>query len=277
MKLFDRFQRLFKGNYDRSVLREPLFLEMLKYGLGSGPVTMIDVGSNDGVEAIYAMQLGITGLHVHLIEPDAGNLERCARNVRKAIGAQAPMTFSNFAVSNFDGDGVFYRNAKASHLNSASRTECANIEVPVRYITLESYILQQQITGPILVKMDIEGHEVEVLEHFTRFAASHGAISVLLEVHPATYTEEHSLERVFSEYLAHGFHPKLVESAGMPQPGVFRERGLEPIMVSGRRGLYRDIDPELFLRAACHEQEGEVDQAGTVHKKSIRSVLIQKP
>lgn len=261
----------------RSAMREPLFLEMLAYGLGKEPVTMIDVGSDDGVEAIHALRLGVPGLKVHLLEPDNGNLERCRKNVSRAIGRDAPVTFSNCAVSNLDRDGVFYRNAEASHLNSATPTAGANIKVPVRYVTLASYLQAQNIQGRLLIKMDIEGHEVEVLEHFADHVAAFERVAVLMEVHPSTYSDDRCFERVLRRYLAAGFRPELVESAGVAQPQAFRERGLEPVLISGRRGLYRDLADEFFLAAACHEHEGLADGVGgRPSRKLIRSVLLCK-
>jgi len=46
-KLFNPFK---KRKLEKSYAREPLFLEMLAHGLGEGHVTMIDIGSNDGLQ-----------------------------------------------------------------------------------------------------------------------------------------------------------------------------------------------------------------------------------
>lgn len=270
----------FAGNpLGKSAKREPLYLEMLGFGLGKGHITMISVGSSDGVECMYALKQKGPDVTVHLLEPDPNNLQLCQKNIsQKFPGAANQVRFHNLAASNRTADGIFYRNPDAPNLNSASANAGATIKQSVSYITLDEFARNNGITGPVVVNMDIEGHEVEVLEGFQRFAcdSANQGISILMEVHPALYNEQHSLARMLEKYFAAGFRVAWMESAGVPVPDRFREKGLKPVKAMRNRGLYENPDPDFVLDVACHEYMNEIDNSGRVTKKIVRSILIQK-
>jgi FkbM family methyltransferase len=270
-------ERLLGNPLGKSARREPLYLDMLGAGLGKGPVTMVSIGSSDGVECMYALQKKGRDVTVHLLEPDPNNLELCKHNIsRKFPNAANQINFHNLAVSNRNTDGKFFLNPDSPNLNSASATSEATVELPVRYVTLDHFLSGNRIQGPLIVNMDIEGHEVEVLEGFLRFATENNAISILMEVHPALYTEEHSLEKALEKYFSVGFKVAYVESAGVPVPEKFAEKGLSPVKSIKSRGLYANPPHDFVLETACHEHINQIGNTGQVTRKVVRSILIQK-
>lgn len=269
----------FTGNpLGKSAKREPLYLEMLGSGLGKTPITMISVGSSDGVECMYALKHKGPDVTVHLLEPDPNNLRLCQKNISQRFPGSSQVRFHNLAASNRTAEGVFYRNPDAPNLNSASANEGATIKQAVSYITLDEFVKNHDISGPVIVNMDIEGHEVEVLEGFQGFAcaSNNHDIRILMEVHPALYNEQHSLARILEKYFSAGFRVAWMESAGVPIPDRFRERGLKPVKSMRNRGLYANPDPGFVLDVACHEYTNRIDNSGRVTKKIVRSVLIEK-
>ncbi|MGR9046649.1 MAG: FkbM family methyltransferase [Gammaproteobacteria bacterium] len=260
----------------KSAKREPLYLEMLGRGLGDGPMTLISVGSSDGVECMYALQKK-HDVTVHLLEPDPESLELCKKNIFRMFPEnENQVYFHNLAVSDREGDGIFFRNPESPNLNSASQTNKANIELNVNYITLDRFIKENNIHPPIMVNMDIEGHEVEVLEGFFEFAKKNSPIKILMEVHPSLYTKEHSLEKTLKKYFAIGFRATYLESAGLPDPEKFKQKGLRPFMTQKSRGLYTNLEEDFVLETACHENFDVIDKSGRMTKKIVRSLLIEK-
>jgi FkbM family methyltransferase len=260
----------------RSLKREPLFLEMLGRGLGDGPITMISIGSSDGGECLYALERKGRDVTVHLLEPDPGNMEICRRNIGREKTSATQVHFHPLAVSDRVVSGQFFRNPDAPHLNSASAAGGACEAMDVSYTTLDHFMAQEQIHAPVIVNMDIEGHEVEALEGFLQFASANQGVKILMEVHPGLYTEERSFERVLSKYFELGFRTTYLESAGVPVPEKFKEFSLSPVQVIKHRALYEDLDAAFVLDAACHEHVNPVDETGRVSRKIVRSILIER-
>jgi len=260
----------------RSLKREPLFLEMLGRGLGTGPITMISIGSSDGGECIYAMKRKGRDVTVHLLEPDPQNLEICQQNIARTGPEVGQVQFHQLAVSNQVDHGYFFRNPDAPNLNSAVATDGASERLEVEYTTLDSFIVQHQIKGPIIVNMDIEGHEVEVLEGFLEFSSKNHEVKILMEVHPSLYTKDRSLERVLNKYFKLGFRSTCLESAGVPIPEKFKEQSMQPFKIVKHRALYADPDDEFVLDAACYEHLNPTGSDGKVSRKIVRSLLLER-
>lgn len=275
-----KFQQFFfrffkKRQISKSQSREPLFLDMLAYGLGDDFITMIDVGSNDGLETIYALNLKSHKIKVHLLEPDPGNLEKCIENIHFACKNSKNVQFHELAISNKTVEkAYFFRNPKAPHLNSATRSDDATESMSIAYTTLDDFFTSQAIESPLLIKMDIEGHEVEVLEGLLKYASTRKKIKILMEIHPHTYSTAHSLENILQKYFDLGFKVSHIESAGLPIPDKFHQEGMQPIKISGKRGLYLNPTNDFVLMAACKEQLNKINDSGKVTKKIVRSLLL---
>lgn len=73
--------QLNKDPLKKSFRREPLYLDMLGHALAGSPVTMISIGSSDGVESLYALQRKQSDVRIHLLEPDPDNLDICRETI----------------------------------------------------------------------------------------------------------------------------------------------------------------------------------------------------
>jgi len=258
----------------KSAKREPLFLEMLGRGLGQGPVTMISIGSSDGVESMYALSQKGVDVEIHLLEPDPVNLKNCRRNISRRFPTAKQVHYHNLGVSNHCARGRFFRNPEAPNLNSATPIAGSSEEFEVEYVTLDHFLESQHIDGSIVINMDIEGHEVEVLEGFLSHALSEHRVSILMEVHPSLYNEQHSLEKIIERYFASGYRTDCLESAGPQVPDKFKEHSLQPARIAKSRALYTDLDDGVVLDAACHEHLNPVNDSGRVTREIVRSILL---
>ena len=149
-------------------------LAMLGSLVGKGGVA-VDIGANEGV---YAYALSELGAIVHAFEANP----TFADSARRSLGARA--TVHQLALSNDTGHASFFvplaedgselhlaGNLKNSHSQFDRQTV---IKVEVR--TLDSFAL----TGVQLIKVDVEGSELEVLA---------GARETILRDHPALLLE----------------------------------------------------------------------------------------
>jgi FkbM family methyltransferase len=131
--------------------------------LGSDiPEAILDVGANIG-EFSYFASIKFSGLSkIISIEPDPVVLKCLEFNLWKT-----EINIEPIAVSNKSAVLKFYLKPTSAdssfHIPSGDAVE---IEVAAR--TLDSVIEKYNLSGPILVKMDCEGHEPEALEGLMR-------------------------------------------------------------------------------------------------------------
>lgn len=252
----------------RARSREPLFLRMLVEGLGED-ATLLEVGSSDGCEAIEALVRGRAS-RVVIAEPDPGNIARAKDAVRRARVTAGSVTFVNCGIGAESGAREFYFHPTHSNLNSAAAPPKGARAETIDFFSLRDFVARQTVAVPMLVKMDIEGYEVDVLEGAIDLLIGTPGISILTELHPERYTADRSMERLLTALFRSGYAASLIESAGEPQPREFAEAGLAPFLISGTRGLYRDIPADLALSfcSAMH---------GTPPRKIARSVLLSRP
>ena len=253
----------------RARSREPLFLRMLVEGLEQGG-TLLEIGSSDGCEAVEAILRGGAS-RVVVAEPDPGNIAKAGEAIRRAGLPPVSVSFVNCAIGARSGRGEFYFHPTHSHLNGATpgRLDAAQA-VTLDFFGLRDFVARQGVATPMLIKMDIEGYEVDVLDGAIDLLVETPGISILTELHPVLYTPERSMHRLLTTLFRNGYAASLVESAGERQPPEFAAAGLVPFLVSGTRGLYRDVPADLALEfcSAMH---------GTPPRKIARSLLLSRP
>lgn len=252
----------------RARAREPLFLRMLLAGLPPG-ATLVEIGSSDGCETIEAFRSGHCERAV-IVEPDARNVAAIREALTRARVPMQKVQIVNGGISDEPGVRPFFLHPTRSNFNSALEAGPDARQVDVRFLTLPQLLAEQAVTPPFLVKMDIEGYEVEVLKGAMNYLVQQPDAAVLMEVHPQRYDAARSLEVQMGQLLASGYRVKLVESATTPVPPAFQRLGLSPFLVSGRRGLYDDVAPDDALALSCHLQPGGKG-------KAVRSVLLVGP
>ncbi len=252
--------------------REPLFLNMLDNAMCEY-LSIIEIGSSNGIETEHIIQKHSNkNLSLYLVEPDKENLDKA----KKKTGLNNQIKYFNFGISNKEEINYFYKSIKKPNLNSAIPSRYSTEKIKVRYTTIDKFIKENNISTPLLLKMDIEGFEVEVLEGFLEFAKINQNIKILMEIHPNTYSPKHSLKRVLEKLYEYGFKFKYIESAGNPRPKMFTDRGYMPVKIAKNRGLYKNIDPEFAINVISKNISDHMKDASRLTLKIVRSVLLEK-
>lgn len=98
----------------------------------------------------------------------------------------------------------------------------------------------------MLIRMDAEGHEVEILRGMrnTSLQANAG-FSIVIEVHPSAYSSSRSFTDELNFLFDNDFGARFIVSAGQPVPPLYKSLGLSPsdTMVSDgfERGIYSHV------------------------------------
>lgn len=254
----------------RAGAREKVFMRLIRENIKEGD-TCLDLGANIGYATLFmADRCGESG-KIYAVEPDPHNTNLLKLNIEENNYTDR-CEITQCLISDTNEEQDFWI-ASAPNLNSVQKTSRSTKKITVPSYTLSSFMKDKRPLN--FIKMDVEGHEVNILDAGLDYFADQSApINILLEVHPQFYSSDNSLEDVFKKYFAAGFSVKYVVSTPIPQPKPFKEASYTPIdsvKTDGFvRGLYNNISNDDALRFACHENHYHGS------KKIVRSLMISR-
>jgi FkbM family methyltransferase len=129
-------------------------------------LTIFDVGANSGqFSSLLLRGLGGTPFRIHAFEPSAVTFQA----LTQTHGGDARLTLNNLGLGEEKGAMTLYSDADASGLASLYPRQLAHFGVSlartemVAIDTLEAYCDREEIDRIDLLKLDVEGHELDVL------------------------------------------------------------------------------------------------------------------
>lgn len=249
----------------KRVREEDMVFLMKKYIKKSQVI--IDCGSNIGFYPLLESKLVGDKGHIVCIEPDYRNYELLQKNISLIGGVKTDLF--NIAISDKKGT-MSLDIGGPSNLNKIVRSEsmAASNMVDVEVDTIDN-LMEGLNLKPDFIRMDIEGHEVEVISGMreTIKNATSGFV-IFFELHPNEYSEAHSLKEQLDFLYDEGFNCEVIVSAGEPHPALYKKLGYTPDMViktdNLERGIYYKVKREDSIKLA------------TSLPKSSRYILLQK-
>ena len=170
----------------------------------------VDIGSSEGDFALIAARIVGPAGRVHAFEPDPGNGETIRENV--AANRFDTVTVHPVALSDCDGEATLYQSSVSgwhSLLPGLEHRDHAAVTVPVA--RLDSYALERLD----MIKIDVEGAEVAVLEGARETLARHRPV-VLLDTHPSLGADVPRLQALFDEFGYDAFDSDRHRSRPLP-------------------------------------------------------------
>lgn len=136
---------------ERAILRDLL----------SGGGVFLDIGANAGAYSLYLASCGFAGVKIEAFEPDPKLCARFKYNLTE--NKLIDVCLNEYALGREDGEFVLLANRGNRGQNQVVASG-DGISVPIK--TLTAVVEEKGIREIKLLKIDVEGHELEVLEPF---------------------------------------------------------------------------------------------------------------
>lgn len=219
-------------------------------------MTIFDIGGNIGYYPLMQLRLLKGSGKMVVVEPSPSNVELLRRNLTLNGFADVPVLEA--AVSDAAGSRAFFLSEQSNlgtfHRDGSGSETLTGESVSVKTITIP--MLAEEYGAPDLIRMDVEGHEVEVLNGMAGdIAAGKYAPMVIFETHLTRYGSGHDMKAVLSSLFALGYRVPLVSSSSDESAKRLARLGYEPgerIATDGiHRTLFKDISHEHAISLIC--------------------------
>lgn len=233
-------------------------------------MTVFDIGANIGYYVLIERGLiGPTG-RIVAIEPSSQNVALLRRNLA-LNNAQNDVTLFEMAISDQAGKRELYM-SQQSNLNTFHPTGSASGYLDGRRTEVEidtvPGVVRRTGLKPDLIRMDVEGHEIEVLRGLIpAIRAGEMAPMVLFETHLSRYAANHDMEQDLKGLFDLGYHVKFAASTSAN--GASR---IESFGYSGEAPIETDLHERVIFENLRSEDAIEL----ICRKGGIRAVLLSK-
>lgn len=218
---------------------------------------ILDIGANIGYYAVMeSLVIGPSG-SVVAIEPILPNIEMLRRNID--LNRITNIEVVHGAVSAQTGTGQMFMSTH-SNLHTFHNQGTAASSLNSTPIDVPTFTLLDAVGGrvrPDLMRMDVEGHEVEILGQLADLVERDvmGPM-VIFETHLSRYTAENDFVPVLKKLFAVGYNVTRAASSGesgTKKIAALGYRGSAPFYSDfGRRVIFEDIGADDAIDAICH-------------------------
>ena len=258
--------------------REYLFSNiMLKKALSEDCV-FLEIGSSDGLEMSNAIEFTNGKLSGYLIEPSIENLEKSKKRIeKKSRKYNVSVCYINKVVSSSNENIDYYFSSTSTNLSGISAIPKDAEKRQIKSTTIKEFLSKENISleRNLVIKLDVEGAEVEILKSSIDLFSQMPNVSILLEVHQSFYKGD-EMKEVLGNLFSIGFNASIVETAWVKSPDMFVDSGYKPIATYNNKSLYDSIDNNMVLTCSSKEILNMANITPFFTKKIVRSILIKK-
>ena len=230
--------------------REKEHLYFLKNTLKENS-TLLELGANIGYYALYENKVLKGNLKLICVEPVKSNFDLLKSNL--ALNGIKNVYLENNAVSDIEGEVEFVTNECSNmgsikgDLNPIGGKEI----IKVKTKSIINYINKFE---PDLIRMDIEGHEVNILNAISeKISILKKLPSILFETHNSRYKNNNSPNKSLQILNDNGYKIKYAATSNPKETNKLIKQGLKPekiISTDGtKRGIYRDLPFSILLNS----------------------------
>jgi FkbM family methyltransferase len=235
-------------------VREPFSTNYMKEFIGIHDI-VIDIGANVGYYVLLEAQLAAKG-KIYAIEPIKTNVDLLRANI--AQNDLKNIEIFELALSERSGIGRMY-NYDRHNLCSFNRNIQAPVTgvVDVAMMTLDEFVKTYVDQAPTFIRMDVEGHEFEIIKGAAELLSKEGPLKLFIEIH-GEYLSQEKLDELVGTLKQRKFKVRAIFS----EPPSFNIPNANMISKlenkSGRIGYgfisssYDDLQTRASKGALCH-------------------------
>ena len=231
-------------------------------------MTVLDIGANIGYYVLMELSLIGTNGKLVAVEPSPSNIQLLRRNLD--LNGYHRISVIEGAISDSTGIGKLFI-SELSNLNTFHNTGSAIKYLSGESIEVNTYTVPEIVTkygAPDLIRMDVEGHEVEVINGMVdSIKREEISPKIIFETHLSRYTKEHSMVSPLNALFKLGYHVSYLSSSSEKGEKIINGlgyKGSDPISTDGmRRVIYEDIKNPDAINLICHTG-------------GVRTVLLEK-
>ncbi len=237
----------------REIDHYKILQEILKPGLN-----ILDIGANIGYYAIMeSLVVGSTG-KITAIEPMLPNISMLKRNI--ALNNASNIEVIHGAVSKSTGTAKMFLSSH-SNLHTFHRDGSAFKYLNATPIDVPTMTLhdagKRSGSRPGLIRMDVEGHEVEILRQLANLARKEIMTPlVIFETHLSRYNKDNDFVPVLENLFDLGYLVRTAASAnniGTSQLRALGYKSDKPFYSDfGERAIFHDIDNHHAIDLICN-------------------------
>ncbi len=217
-------------------------------------MNIFDIGSNIGFYSIFLKKNSDGKLLA--IEPSLENLNLCKENLKLNNIVLKKVSFLNAAASNFNSKKTFYISSQ-SNLHTLNPEGSAKKYLIGETREVRSYsvhYLSKKYFKPDLLRMDVEGHECEIISGMlkfikTKFLRPH----ICFEPHITSYSKNNNFSKILRKLFSHGYYTNLLssnaESGTKKISLVTNKKCFIKIKSDGeQRGIFKNLENEETIK-----------------------------
>lgn len=229
----------------REVDKQYILKKILKKGM---PV--FDVGCNIGYYSIFIKK--ITDGNLLAIEPSIENLNLCKKNLMINGLDKSNNFLLNGAVSDKENTkNLYIANQTNLHTLNPEGSAKKFLSGEIRKVkTYSIYGLSKMFFTPGLIRMDVEGHECEIISGMLAHIKSRSLRPhICFEPHITSYSKNNDFPRILTKLFKHGYYTNLISSnseSGTKRIKKLTSRDLLINLESDgeKRGIFEKINEE---------------------------------
>ena len=183
----------------------------------AGPLCIFDVGANKGQFArLVCEQGGKRPFALHCFEPGSGAFKELVH----CWAGRENIRLNDFGLGVVLGTRELYFDSPGSPLASLTKRDLSHVGLEmsdsetVRIETLDSYCQREEISRIDLLKLDVEGHELNVLLGGARLLQDKAIAAVLFEFGGCNVDTRTFIKQFFYFFAGHGMRLGRVTPAG---------------------------------------------------------------
>ena len=213
-------------------------------------MSVFDIGANIGYYTIFFAKKLREG-QILAIEPSLENIKLCKENIDLNYINKKKITFLQAGVSNKNSSVDFFL-SKQSNLHTLNPDGSAKEFLTGKKIKIKTFSiksLSQKYFTPNLIRMDVEGHECEIISGMLCSIKKKLRPHICFEPHIDSYSKNNNFAQTLSEIFKLKYYTNMLSSNA--EHGTTRIMSLikkkpEIIIPSDgeKRGIFFDLNPE---------------------------------